>query len=129
MMAQQSPSVLLVDDDPYTCDLFKLILEHHGLPFSIFQTSADALEYLKTQRPDIIVVDLFLPGIDGYRTLDAIRRLPQLAHSKIVATTSYYTADTQQEVLRRGFDGYIPKPFEASQLVAYLERIVRQRAS
>ena len=124
-MAEPSPSVLLVDDDPYTCDLFKLILEHHGLPYHIFQTPADALEYLKTQRPDIIVVDLFLPGIDGYRTHDAIRRLPDMADCKIVATTSYYTADTQQEVLRRGFDGYIPKPFEAGELVAYLERIAQ----
>lgn len=122
-MPEQSPSVLLVDDDPYTCDLFRLILEHHGLPFNIFQTPTDALEYLKTQRPDIIVVDLFLPGIDGYRTHDAIRRLPDMADCKIVATTSYYTADTHQEVLRRGFDGYIPKPFTASELVSYLEQL------
>jgi CheY-like chemotaxis protein len=116
-------SVLLVDDDQYAGDIFRLIMEHHSVPFVVVENADAALEYLKTRSPDVIMLDLFLPGMDGYRALDAIRNLPHIQDCKIVATTSYYTAATQHEVMQRGFDGYIPKPFVPNELVAYLEKL------
>lgn len=116
-MSAQPMSVMLVDDDPYVGDLFRLVLEHHDWEVVVASSADQALEYFKTASPDIVVLDLFLPDKDGYQTLSAMRALPQSASVLFVATTAYYTLDTQQEVLAYGFDGYIPKPLVPTELV------------
>lgn len=117
-------SVLLVDDDPHMRNIFELVMTYHQLPVEIVPDAEAAIAYLTQHVADIVVIDLFLPGLDGYQALKQIRTTALDPHCKIIATTAYYTNDTQQEVIRRGFDGYLPKPFEAVKLVAYLESIV-----
>lgn len=117
-------SVLLVDDDPFTCDICRLIFDHHELPLAIKTNALEALEYLREHAADIIILDLVLPDIDGYESLDAIRRLPRGGRYKVIATTAYYTPDTYQEVLNRGFDGYLPKPFSANRLIPFLTSLL-----
>lgn len=119
-MSEHSLSVMLVDDDPYVGDLFRLVLEHHEWNVMIAENADQAIEYLKHSSPDIIVLDLFLPDRDGYQTLVAMRALPQSSKSLFIATTAYYTFDTQQEVLEYGFDGYMPKPFGPAELAENL---------
>lgn len=115
-MSVQTLSVMLVDDDPYVADLFRLVLEHYDWNVVIATNADQALEYFKTASPDIVVLDLFLPDRDGYQTLLAMRALPEAKSVLFVATTAYYTLDTQQEVLKHGFDGYMPKPFVPTDL-------------
>lgn len=122
-MVSQPLTILLVDDDPYVCDIFQLILQHHRLPLTSFSDAPSALQYLQTHDSDVVILDLFLPEMDGYRALEAIRQLPGGQRCKIVATTAYYTQDTGQEVLKRGFDGYLPKPVVPDKLVPYLYHI------
>ncbi len=122
-MSEQPLSVLLVDDDPYVGDLFRLVLEHHAWHVLVAPDADQAIEWLKNAAIDIVVLDLFLPGKDGYQALTAMRRLPQAAAALFVATTAYYTSDTQREVLNYGFDGYIPKPFIATDLVDSLRSL------
>lgn len=128
-MDQASFSVLLVDDDPHTRNIFELVMAYHQLPVEIMGDAEAAIDYLTTHVADIVVIDLFLPGLDGYQALKHIRASARDPKCKVIATTAYYTNDTQQEVLRRGFDGYLPKPFEAVKLVAYLESIVNREES
>ncbi|MBI5666384.1 MAG: response regulator [Chloroflexi bacterium] len=123
MMTTQTLSVLLVDDDPYVCDIFQLILQHHELPLTTFDNAQQAIQYLQAHSTDIVILDLFLPEMDGYRALDAIRRLPGGRRCKVIATTAYYTQDTGTEVMNRGFDGYLPKPVLPEKLVPYLYRV------
>jgi CheY-like chemotaxis protein len=117
-------TVLLVDDDLDAQNVFELVMQHHNVPFGIVGDAETALEYLRTHTPDVVLMDIFLPGLDGYQALDRIRRSAIASNSRIIATTAYYTNDTKQEVLKRGFDGYIPKPFD-ERLVDYLRTIVR----
>ena len=121
-MSNHPMSVLLVDDDPDARSVFEIVMQHHNIPFSVFGDAESAIDFLKTNSPDVVIMDIFLPGLDGYQALDRIRRSPFAAHSRIVATTAYYTNDTQQEVIQRGFDGYLPKPFTES-MITYLQRI------
>lgn len=120
-------SVLLVDDDPYVCDICQLIFQHHGLPLATVNNASAALDYLAANAADLIILDLFLPDIDGYRVLDAIRQLPEGAAYKVVATTAYYTNDTGQEIIERGFDGYLPKPFQADSFISYLYNVANRQ--
>lgn len=122
-MENKAFSVLLVDDDPYACGIFQLVMDHHNLPLTIIHNAEDALNYLEANKPDVVVMDLFLPGLDGYRALERIRKAELAQAAKIVATTAYYTHDTPQEIYQRGFDGYIPKPFVATELVPYLKSL------
>jgi CheY-like chemotaxis protein len=117
-------SILLVDDDPHACEVMQLVMRHHKLPLTILGDAESALDYLKSNTPDIVIMDIFLPGIDGYQALRRIRQTSLVPDCRFVATTAYYTNDTEQEITKRGFDGYIPKPFDSSQLITYLESIV-----
>ena len=121
-MSNHPMTVLLVDDDFDAQSVFELVMKHYKVPFNIVGDAESALDFLKTNTPDVVLMDIFLPGMDGYQALDRIRRSSMATGSRIIATTAYYTNDTQQEVIRRGFDGYVPKPFDEG-LVGYLQRI------
>lgn len=122
-MVKENLSVLLVDDDPYSQEVFELVMAHHNLPHTVVDDAETALDYLQNNTPDVVVMDIFLPGLDGYQALDRIRRIAGISGCRVIATTAYYTRDTQQEVLNRGFDGYVAKPFDKD-LVNYLQTIL-----
>ncbi len=128
-MSDPGISVLLVDDDPDACAIFQLVMNHHQLPLKIVGDAKTALDYLESNDPDIVVIDIMLPGMDGYQMLHQIRKTRTIPDCRFVATTAYYTSDTSQEVLNRGFDGYIPKPFDSTNLVSYLRGIVEEQSS
>ncbi len=116
-------SVLLIDDDRDARNVFQMITEHHHLHITLLENAEDAYKYLTKSTPDVIVIDIFLPGIDGYQALHYIRKHGLAPQSAVVATTAYYTSDTQREVLAWGFNGYLPKPFNPETLVPYLQRV------
>ena len=123
--------VLLVDDDDATCDMFGIAAGNaRGVELTIMHKAQDGIEFLKSNSVDIVVVDVMLPGMDGYQALDNIRRLKGGEGWPVVATTSFYTGDTQSELVSRGFDGFLPKPLRPSSIVAYLrETVGRKRRS
>lgn len=117
-------TVMLVDDDPHTRNLFEMVMQHHNIVVAIYKDAETALVDLPHTSPDVVVIDLFLPGLDGYQMFDRIRAKSLAPNSRLVATTAYYTNSTEQEIANRGFDGYIPKPINANDLVTYLESIL-----
>ena len=123
-------SVLLVDDDPDTHNLFQMVMDHHNHQLAIAKDAAEAIRYLQeATTPDIIVMDIFLPGIDGYQALHQIRKHELAPNCSVIATTAYYTSETRSDVLARGFSGYLPKPLNPSTLAAYLEDMVTRRSA
>ena len=121
---EKSMSILLVDDDPDTRNVFQLVMDHYNLQLTVLEDAESALDYLKTHSPDIVVMDIFLPNLDGYQALQRIRKNALVPNCRIVATTAYYTAETQKEVLAWGFAGYLPKPLNPSKLVPYLRQVI-----
>lgn len=121
-MSTSPLSVLLVDDDPDVQTVFELVMNHYQLPYAVVGDAESALDYLRSYTPDIVLMDIFLPGLDGFQALSRIRQSSLAQGSRIIATTAYYTYETEQEVLERGFDGYLPKPFDEA-LVNYLQTL------
>lgn len=117
-------NVILVDDDPHTRNLFEMVMEHHNSNVTVYKDAESALVALVGSSPDIVVIDLFLPGLDGYQMYDQIRKKSLVPNSRLVATTAYHTNNTEHEVSARGFDGFIPKPISANDLFTYLESIL-----
>ena len=123
-MSQLPMSVLLVDDDPHVCEVFRLVMNHHHIPLTILGDAETAIDYLKDKSHDVIVMDIFLPGMDGYQALKRIRQSALVPDCRVIATTAYSTNDTEQDTINRGFDGYMPKPINSNKLVQYLQSVV-----
>jgi CheY-like chemotaxis protein len=117
-------TVLVVDDDPNIQSLFQMVMDHHDIDLVSVADQDAAMDYLADHTPSVIVVDIFLPASDGYKLLQAIRSLPHLERCPVVATTAYYTTDTITDIERSGFDGYLLKPLDPQDLVAYLKSVM-----
>ena len=117
-------SILIVDDDPDARAIFRLVMNHHRLSATIVDNGEDALEYLQTHNPNIAIIDIFLPGLDGFHLLKQIQNASLALNSRFIATTAYYTSDTEHEAYERGFHGFIKKPYDSAQLVPYLEQVL-----
>ena len=127
MSTHNLASVLLVEDDPHTCNIFKMVMDHHELNLTIANNAESAFEYLQKHSPDVIVLDIFLPGTDGYQIFNRIRQQSLAPNAAIIATTAYYTEETQNDVMARGFQGYLPKPLDSASLVASLENAIQNK--
>jgi CheY-like chemotaxis protein len=114
--------VLLVDDDPSTRHLFEAVLEYHDIHLALAESESQALDLLANDPPDVIVLDIVLPGKDGYKVLKTLKA--QHMRCPVIATTAYYTLDSIPEFEKRGFDGYLLKPIKPEELVGYLEEVI-----
>ena len=124
MVSKSISSVLLVDDDPNVHGLFELVMQHHQIQLNVVNDAESALDYLATNQPKIVVMDIFLPGMDGYQALKKLRSLDDNLKHTVVATSAYYTSDSLQTITSSGFDGFIAKPINPTQIVPYLESII-----
>jgi CheY-like chemotaxis protein len=123
-MTDSTFSVLYVDDDESSCFIVQRVLEYNDIPVSTMQDAEAALAYLAHNSPDVIILDIFLPGMDGYQALYQIRKRALACRAVAVATTAYYTAETGRDVQSWGFEGFLPKPFPVETLVPYLRSII-----
>jgi CheY-like chemotaxis protein len=118
-----TPYALLIDDDRDTCNLFQMVMEHSGKSFSIAGNSDEALAILAENTPQIIIIDIFLPGLDGYQTFQRIQSNLLAPRALKIATTAYYTEDTETQAAQWGFDGFLAKPFNPTNLISFLEKL------
>jgi two-component system, cell cycle response regulator DivK len=122
-MTGQRPFVLLVEDDPVNRTLAKRILSAHNYPFAEAVDGAAALDAIADRRPDVILMDLSLPVMNGWEATERIRRNPSLAGIRILAVTANAMSGDRERALRVGCDDYLTKPFRPAELVAALERL------
>ena len=116
--------VLVIDDEEDALELIQGILEFQGI-FSVGCTDAEqAIKVLEDITPTLVIVDLALPGMDGWGLLAQLRDHPKLHHVPRVAITSYHTQELANKAIEAGFDAYFPKPIDATSFVRELETIV-----
>jgi DNA-binding response OmpR family regulator len=116
-------TVLIVDDEPAIVDLARLYLERDGFRVVAAATGPDGLKQLAAQRPDLVILDLMLPGLDGFGVCREIRRQ---ADTPILMLTAR-TDDTDKIVgLELGADDYLTKPFNPRELSARVKAILRR---
>ena len=122
-MTSDRPFVLLVEDDPVNRTLAKRILAANNYPFAEAVDGSAALDAIAARRPDVILMDLSLPVMNGWEATERIRRDPSLAGILILAVTANAMAGDRERALRAGCDDYLTKPFRPAELVAALERL------
>jgi signal transduction histidine kinase/ActR/RegA family two-component response regulator len=113
-------SVLVVDDDQDARDLISRILHDRGASVQSAGSGAEVLELLARGRPDILISDIGMPGMDGYTLLRSIReRWPEASRElPAIALTAFARSEDRTRALLAGFRSYIAKPVEAAELVA-----------
>jgi CheY-like chemotaxis protein len=121
-----SSKVLIVDDDRIVLSLVRTTLQNYGMRCETVNNGNDALRLIRQQNPDVVVLDVNMPGLDGYEVLSRIREenLPTLV--------VLVTARQQEHDVLRGFqlgaDDYLVKPFNPPELVARIKRLLRSTA-
>lgn len=117
------PRVLLVEDSEDNRVMMKRLLEMSGYEVMEAVNGEQAVESAQTTRPDLILMDLSLPKIDGLAATRYIRRLPALQRVPIVVVSAHDTADFHAEALASGCNEYVTKPIDFGQLELLLKRL------
>jgi two-component system response regulator ResD len=124
-MRDSRATVLVVDDEPTIGEVVTRYLQRAGYDTRLVGSGEDALEETARQRPDLVVLDLMLPGVDG---LEVMRRLRQRDRGRtaIILLTARGEESDRVVGLRLGADDYVVKPFSPAELVARVDALVRR---
>jgi CheY-like chemotaxis protein len=120
---------LIAEDNPVNRELFRELLEGRGYSVEEACDGEEALEMLERARPDILLLDLGMPKLDGFGVVRKIRENIKLADLPVLAVTAYAMRGDREKALDAGFDGYLSKPINAVLLGQELERLLGQRSA
>lgn len=120
--------VLVVDDEPLICELVKTLLNETGVEVRSASSGAEAIECAANWLPDLVLLDVVLPGLDGLTTLRLLRALPGCVEIPIFMLTARVRRTDHLESSRAGADGHIEKPFRGSELSELVARLRSVRA-
>ena len=118
--------ILVVEDDPDIADLIRHYLEKSGHAVQVLGSGAAVLPRVRGERPDLIVLDLMLPGLDGLMVCQALRSDPLTAAIPIIMVTARGDEADRIAGLELGADDYVTKPFSAKELAARVSALLRR---
>ncbi|WP_043768026.1 response regulator transcription factor [Algiphilus aromaticivorans] len=116
--------VLVVDDEPGIVTSLEFLLKQAGFTVSTATDGDSGLEKAQAERPDLILLDIMMPGRDGFEVCQTLRADPAMANTKIVMLTARSRDAEQAKGLALGADDYITKPFSTRDLVARVQELL-----
>lgn len=122
-------SILVIEDNPQNLYLVRYILEKHGYAVSEAHDGSEGIAAAASLKPDLILLDIQLPVMDGYTVARRLRANPELAGIPIVAVTSYAMVGDREKALGAGCTGYIEKPINPETFIRQIERHLNPDAS
>jgi DNA-binding response OmpR family regulator len=120
--------ILAVDDEPELTDLMQYHLVRAGHEVTTAANGWEAIHAIRANRPDIILLDLMLPDLDGFGVCEILRRDPLTATIPIVIVSAWSSPDSRNLGLELGALDYLTKPFSPQELVERVNRLVHARA-
>ncbi|SRR6266545_1982579 len=102
--------VVVVEDNADNLELLRFLLDAYGHSPVLTTNAPDAIEAARRERPDLILMDLQLPGMDGFEAMRILREDRRTARIPVIAVTALAMVGDREAALRAGFDGYISKP-------------------
>ena len=122
----QSLTILIVENEVSNRILIERVLSTRGYRCLLASNGQEALNMLDHEHVDLILTDLSMPIMDGFRTTQLIRARPGMAHIPIVAVTAYALNDENEAAMRMGCNDHLTKPFKPRQLLEVVDRLLPQ---
>jgi CheY-like chemotaxis protein len=124
-----APRILIVDDDPVILRLLQINFRLEGYEVDTATHGEEALERVRSNRPEIVVLDVMMPGIDGWEVLRRLKETPAAKHIPVI----FLSARAQDEDRRQGYalgvDEYVTKPFDPVHLVEIVRRSLAKHSA
>jgi len=124
MSMEDKGTILYVEDNPDNRTLVRRILLSEDYKLLEATTAQEALDIVQTTRPDLILMDINMPDMDGYALTARIKKMPNFERVPILALTANVMRGDREKTLEAGCDGYIQKPIDIDQLVKEIERFL-----
>ncbi len=121
------PPILVVDDNHDNAEIIRQYLEIRGYPISVAHNGDEALAMFETVRPALVLLDVMMPGRDGWEVCRLMKQNPELGRSvRIIMVTALDAWDDKREALQLGADDYVEKPFDLPSLAKTVQRNLEQ---
>jgi two-component system cell cycle response regulator DivK len=121
--------VLIAEDNAINRELLRELLDLRGYSVVDACDGQEALDMIEQTHPDLLLLDIGMPVLDGFAVIRKIRQNSRLANLPVVAVTAYAMQGDRDRILNSGFDGYLSKPIDRNALAAELDRLLNNRTS
>ena len=118
--------ILVIDDDTAVTDLLSLLLKSQGFEVAATNNSNDGLNFIRDDRPDLVVLDLMMPEMDGWEVCKSVRAFSQVP---IIILSAQNDPSMIASVLDAGADDYLTKPTPSRVLVAHINRLIKRNGT
>ena len=122
-----SARILVVDDNEVNVELLVAMLASEHYVVSTAFDGFEALAKIAAEKPDIVLLDVMMPGLDGYATMTKIRQMPAFATLPIIAVTARAMPGDREKSIAAGASDYVTKPVDTDELLACMERWLTRR--
>ncbi len=123
MADQQLPTILVVDDNYDNAEIIRQYLEVRGYPISVAHSGEEALAVFESARPSIVLLDVMMPGRDGWEVCRLMKSHATLGRNvRVIMVTALDQWEDKRQALQTGADDYLEKPVDLPRLVAAVER-------
>jgi CheY-like chemotaxis protein len=120
------PKILLVEDNEMNRDMLSRRLQRKGYEVVIAVDGEQGVALAQSENPDLILMDISLPVLDGWEATRRIKATPETGSIPVIAITAHAMAEDREKALEAGFDDYDTKPIELSRLLEKIQRLLKK---
>jgi CheY-like chemotaxis protein len=119
--------ILIVDDEEDNRELLRIILNWSGFVTQMAVSGEEALRSAAAEPPDLVLVDLLMPGMDGYQLLASLKQKPETEHIPVIMLSALSDSATRERAFSGGVDAYLTKPLDRSELCEQVRRVMSSK--
>jgi CheY-like chemotaxis protein len=117
--------ILVVDDDPYILMSLEFLMQKNGYTVVVARNGTEALQLIQQEIPDLVVLDIMMPDIDGYAICEFIKKQPALRHIIVIFLSAKTRESDQRKGLELGAAAYVYKPFSTRSLIKEINQLLQ----
>lgn len=122
-----SKKILIVEDDPRSLKMLRILLRPYGYSLLEATDGEEALKVARSDKPDLIIMDLRLPKVSGLEVTRQLRQMSDFSHIAIIAITAYAMKGDKEKAISAGCDAYLAKPINTRELPKLITEMLLQR--